>query len=175
MGLDQLASQSDSSSSGSSGGGSSSSGSSSSSSGTKASQEILKPVWAVIRTDDGLKGVHRDNRASIVMEDGEVIRRHQDVVRHWTSFQSFLGVQHLVERELSLDLVELLKDDAKLALRAIDEAENCADPSYSSAHRQRCDVCEENIHAVFTEYVDHDDGWVCSEHTAKELQESDVL
>lgn len=175
MGLEQLASQSDSSSSGSSSSGSSGSSSSSSSSGSKHNQTVLKPFWAVIETDDGLKGVHRDNRASIVMEDGEVVRKHKDIVRHWTSSMSFMSVKQLVDRELNLDLVDLLRHDAEKALKAIDEAENCADPSHNSPHQEHCSICDEKIHAVYSDYVEWDDGWVCSDHTAKELRDNEIL
>lgn len=177
MGLEELASQSSSNSSTNSGSsGSGSSSSSSSSTERRYDDEVILPMWAIIKDDNGdLRAVHRDPRANIIMRDGEVIKKHKRIVEHWTSSNSFRTAKQLVSDELGMDLISLLRSDAETALKAYREAQKCADPSHISQHQQPCGLCEETIHAVYTDYVELDDELICAEHTADELKEANYL
>ena len=177
MGLEELVSQQSSSSSTSSGSsGSGSTSSSSSSSERRYDDEVILPMWAIIEDDDGgYLAVHRDPRANIIMRDGEVIKKHKRVEEHWTSSRSFRTAKQLVDSELGMDFLSLLRNDAETALKAYREAQKCADPSHNSHHQSPCMVCGESIHVVFTDYVEVEGQMMCADHTADELKEANYL
>ena len=87
---------------------------------------------------------------------------------------AYKRIKRNVERELSMDLDELLDDDPEKALKAITRAAN----TYAAEKRQlteRCPVCREKIHVITGSYEVVDNRRVCKSHTVEDLAEAGLL
>lgn len=99
----------------------------------------------------------------------------EEMERYWMNNQDFNRVVHMVQKELDMDLVELLRDDAEKALRAIKRAAKAHSPQEPLPMREDCPVCGESIHCIRGEYEMVGKRRVHKSHTVEDLAEAGLL
>lgn len=141
--------------------------------------------FIVIWRDEGgcVKYAHRPQNnhltLTFIKEDSEsrweltAVPEHFE--RHWMDPNSFRRVHYIVESVLDRDLRKMLKEDAEMALRAIDESARVYETDRSISETRPCPVCSEDLHPVWDDFEQLNGKRVCTDHSISELKNSGLL
>lgn len=96
-------------------------------------------------------------------------------LRYWMSPSSFRRAEHIVDDVTGKDLMSIINEDPRCAVRAVVESAKVYQTDQELPETERCPVCREELHIIYDDWQKVNGRRACSDHTLGEIKDSGIM